>query len=133
MNSSDILRDYRHDISGKFNDISMAIKSISEDEINESASFEIFHAVHEVILKMLFTSNAMMKFHLSRDIELLLSDYGFDQNFPKIIFASITVRYDLDDVHLKYYLSPRENREDLEKIIEILDFILPIKTISREL
>jgi hypothetical protein len=61
MNSTEALMHYRHDITGKFKDITMAINSINQDTIYDPESFEIFEAVHEVLLKMVKTSEKTIK------------------------------------------------------------------------
>lgn len=69
MNSTEAIRNYKHDISGKFKDISMAINSLDENSFNDPEAHEIFHAVHEVILKMVKTSEYTIQNHLKPKIE----------------------------------------------------------------
>jgi hypothetical protein len=61
MNSTETFRNYRHDITGKFKDITMAINSINESTINDPESLEIFEAIHEVLVKMVKTSGATIE------------------------------------------------------------------------
>ncbi len=61
MNSTEAMRIYKHDIAGKFRDISTAIKALDENSFNDPEAREIFYAVHEVILKMVKTSEYTIK------------------------------------------------------------------------
>jgi hypothetical protein len=56
MNSIERFRHYKHDIVGKFRDISTAINSLDENTYSDPENLEIFEAVHEVLEKMVVTS-----------------------------------------------------------------------------
>jgi hypothetical protein len=58
MNSIEAFRHYKHDIVGKFRDISTAINSLDEKTYNDPENLEIFQAVHEVLVKMVNTSES---------------------------------------------------------------------------
>ena len=102
MNSNNAIRNYKHDISGKLKDISTAVATMDESAFNDPENNEIFHAVHEIILKMVKTSRNMMLENLKQDILLVVSDKEPDLEMPKLQIEGVTVRYELNSAEVKY-------------------------------
>ena len=132
MNSTEAIRNYKHDISGKFKDISTAINSLDENSFNDPEAFEIFHAVHEVILKMVKTSRNVILENLSQDLILVVSDNEPNLELPKLQIAGVVVRYDATGSDLKYFYSKSENQGSVEVHIEVLKTMLPIQEVKLE-
>ena len=61
MNSTEIMIKYKHDIIGQFRDINAAVASFEASDFEGPKKLEVFHAVHEVLLKMVDTSKATIK------------------------------------------------------------------------
>ena len=132
MNSTDAIRNYKHDIAGKFKDISMAISTLDENSFNDPEAHEIFHAVHEVILKMVKTSRNTIANSLNQEITLIVTDAEPDLDLPKIQVDGVMVRYCGDNSSLRYVYSKVENKGSVEVHIEVLKALLPIKAIKLE-
>ena len=56
MNSTEMMIKYKHDIIGQFRDINAAVASFEASDFEGQKKLEVFHAVHEVLEKMLNTS-----------------------------------------------------------------------------
>jgi hypothetical protein len=132
MNSTEAIRNYKHDISGKFKDISTAINSLDENSFNDPEAYEIFHAVHEVILKMVKTSRNTMASHLNQQVLLVVSDGAPDTTLPKLQVEGVTVRYGGDSSALRYVYSKMENQGSMDVHIGVLKTLLPINSVEYE-
>src|SRR5665647_2355645 len=109
MNSNNPIRNYKHDISGKFRDISTVLSSMDEEVFDDPANNEIFHAVHELLLKMVKTSRNTMLENLKQEIVLVVSDKEPELSLAKLQLEGVTVRYELQADSMKYYYFQREN------------------------
>jgi hypothetical protein len=56
MNSTEKMLKYKHDTIGQFRDLKTAIDSLNATDFDGPDKLEVFHAVHEVLLKMVKTS-----------------------------------------------------------------------------
>lgn len=133
MSSTNVMRNYKHDISGKFKDISTAIAGMNEDAFNDPENNEIFHAVHEVLLKMVKTSRNTMLENLKQEIVLLVSDEAPDLTVPKLQIEGVTVRYEMKDERMEYFYFVEENSGDAKSNIAKIVCVLPVKSIRSEL
>jgi hypothetical protein len=61
MNSTEKMLKYKHDTIGQFRDLKTAIDSLDASDFEGSDKLEVFHAVHEVLLKMVKTSEATIE------------------------------------------------------------------------
>ena len=61
MNSTEKMIKYKHDTIGQFRDLNMAISSLDASDFEGEEKLEVFHAVHEVLLKMVKTSEITLK------------------------------------------------------------------------
>lgn len=132
MNSNNTIRNYKHDISGKFKDISTALSSMNENSFDDPANNEIFHAVHEVLLKMVKTSRNTMAENMKQEIVLVVSDQAPDLTLPKLQIEGVTVRYELKDERMEYFYFKDENHGSVESHIEVLKALLPFTTLCFE-
>lgn len=126
MNSSNTIRNYKHDISGKFKDISTALSSMDENAFNDPDNNEIFHAVHEVLLKMVKTSRNTMAENLKQEIVLVVSDQAPDLSLPKLQIEGVTVRYEMKDERVNYHIFLSENVGNPIFLLGKLHSVLPI-------
>jgi hypothetical protein len=129
MNSTETLRNYKHDIAGKFKDISMAISELDESSFSDPEAQEIFHAVHEVILKMVKTSKRTIANSLNQEITLVVTDVEPNLDLPKLQLEGIVVRYENKGSLLRYLYSKLENHGPVETHLEVLKTLLPFKSI----
>lgn len=133
MNSTEAFRNYKHDIVGKFKDVSTAINSLSESSFDDSDNNEIFHAIHEVILKMVKTSRNTILEKLNQELVLIISDQNPDTSFSKLQIEGAVVRYEIKKDVMNYYLYSQENTLEIPLLVAKLVALLPIKNIIREL
>ena len=129
MNSNDVIRNYKHDISGKFKDIGTAIASMDETAFNDATNNEIFHAVHEVLLKMVKTSRNTMLENLKQEMVLVVSDKEADLSLSKLQIEGVTVRYEIKNDLVKYYLYLSENVGNPIFLFGKIHSALPVKEI----
>ncbi len=61
MNSTEMMIKYKHDIIGQFRDINAAVASFEPSDFEGQRKLEVFHAVHEVLLKMVKTSTTTIE------------------------------------------------------------------------
>jgi hypothetical protein len=133
VNSTEAFRNYKHDIVGKFKDVSTAINSLSESSFDDSDNNEIFHAIHEVILKMVKTSRNTILEKLNQELVLIISDQTPDTSFSKLQIEGAVVRYEIKKDVMNYYLYSQENTPEIPLLVAKLVALLPIKNIIREL
>ena len=132
MNSINPMRNYKHDISGKFKDITTALASLDENAFQNPENNEIFHSIHEVLLKMVKTSRNTMIENLQQEIVLVVSDKEVDRSLPKLQIEGVTVRYDLVQGQMEYFLFKKENEGDLNYSIGSIIACLPIRNIRKD-
>ena len=133
MNSNNPIRNYKHDISGKFKDITSAIASMDESAFNDSSNNEIFHAVHEVLLKMVKTSRNTMIENLNQEITLVVSDKEADLNLSKLQIEGLTVRYEMKDEKMKYFYFQVENKGEVKEHVATILSLLPVRSVLNEM
>ena len=61
MNSTEKMIKYKHDTIGQFRDLNAAISSFEASDFEGADKLEVFHAVHEVLLKMVKTSGTTIE------------------------------------------------------------------------
>ena len=128
MNSTN-LRNYKHDIAGKFKDISTALASLDEKSFDDPKNNEIFHAVHEVLLKMVKTSRNTMIENLKQEMVLVVSDQEPDTSLPKLQIEGVTVRYEMNAQEVRYLCFKNENDGDVVVNTGIICAFLPVKRV----
>ena len=132
MNSTEAIRNYKHDIAGKFKDISSALSALDEHSFENPETHEIFHAVHEVILKMVKTSRNTILNHLSQDNLLIVTDAAPDVSLPKLQIEGVVVRYSGHEGTVTYFYSRQENEKNEEVKLQAIKSLLPINQIIFE-
>ena len=133
MNSNNPIRNYKHDITGKFKDISAAIASMDENAFNDSSNNEIFHAIHDVLLKMVKTSRNTMIENLNQEITLIVSDQEADLNLSKLQIEGVTVRYEMKNENMKYYYFQDENKGEAKEHLATILSLLPVRSVLNEM
>lgn len=133
MNSNNPIRNYKHDISGKFRDITAAISLMDESVFHDTENNEIFHAVHEVLLKMVKTSRNTMIENLKQEIILIVSSEEPDLSLQKLQIEGVTLRYSMKEDEVFYYIFKAENEGDSEVLVSIARTFLPIKKIQGDI
>jgi hypothetical protein len=133
MNSNNVIRNYKHDISGKFKDISTAINSLDESAFNDVTNNEIFHAVHEVLLKMVKTSRNTMLENLNQEMVLVVSDKEPDLSLAKLQIEGVVVRYEMKNENMKYYYFQFENKGEAKEHIATILSLLPVRSVLNEM
>lgn len=131
MSSIEVWRNYQHDIVGKFRDIDAAVKALEASSFEDQTNNEIFHAIHEVLLKMLWTSRETMLANLKQQITLQVSEQKADSKLPKLLIEGLTVRYKLSPQEMTYYYFTEENPGPVEVGLSKLSMLLPFREISR--
>lgn len=132
MNSSNPIRNYKHDIFGKFKDIGTAIADMDEEVFNDAGNNEIFHAVHEVLLKMVKTSRNTMLENLKQEIVLVVSDKEPDLSLSKLQIEGVLVRYLTTNEKMTYYYFTEENKGDAKENVAKIVCLLPVQSIASE-
>lgn len=132
MNSSKTIRNYKHDISGKFKDITTAINTLDEKSFEDDDNNEIFHAVHEVLLKMVKTSRNTILENLKQEIILVVSDNEPNVSLSKLQIEGVTIRYELMTKSTVYFLFLNENKGNPAFLLGNVFAVLPIKKIRNE-
>lgn len=61
MNSTELMIKYKHDIVGQFRDLNQAIGALEANDFEGSGKLEIFQAVHELLVRMVSTSQMTME------------------------------------------------------------------------
>lgn len=130
MNSIEAIRNYKHDISGKFKDISMAINSLDENSFDDPQAHEIFHAIHEVILKMVKTSKKTIINNTNQEVDLIMTSDEPNIKLPKLQIDGITVRYLAKDSSIRYIYYYAENQGPVEMHIELLKILVPFRNLK---
>jgi hypothetical protein len=126
MNSSEVLRNYRHDTVGKFKDISTAIEGFDENSFQDPEMTEVFHAIHEVLVKMVLSSKNTMKSKLSDRFQLEISHDNPNPNLPLLKLGEVAVRSQIDVKGIKYIYFVAENKGDLNSDLIVMKAMLPI-------
>lgn len=128
MNSSDVMREYRHDIKGKFRNVSLAIDTLADDAFIDSSNNELFHAVHEVLVKMVRTSRKTIRSHLSMELVLYVTSEKVSENLPVLLLDNLSLRYELLPESITYFLQYDEKKDFSFTLGKILA-LLPVKKI----
>lgn len=129
MNSINSMRNYKHDISGKFKDIVTALSPMSNEVFDDPEKYEIFHAVHEVLLKMVKTSRNTIQENLKQEMVLVISDKLPNLTQDKLQIEGVVVRYEVEDALVTYHLSLAENMGDPVFLLGKVHAVLPVKKI----
>lgn len=132
MNSTEDFRNYKHDIVGKFKDISTAINSLDDCAFDDSENNEIFHAIHEVILKMVKTSRNTILENVKQELVLIITDQIPDVSFSKLQIEGAVIRYEMKKDVMNYYLFLKENNAEIPQVVAKVMALLPIKNIVHE-
>ncbi|MFA6023572.1 MAG: hypothetical protein WC781_05780 [Candidatus Pacearchaeota archaeon] len=129
MNSNNSFNHYKHDICGKFNDISNAISLMDESVFNDQEKNETFHAIHEVLLRMVKTSRMTILDNLKQELVLIISDQTPNLKLSKLQIEGITVRYESLMNITNYYYFESENSGNIDSNTGIICALLPVKKI----
>ena len=129
MNSSNTVRNYKCDVSGKSKDLSSDIVERDERTFDVIEENEIFYPVHEYFLKI---SMGTMIGNLNQEIVLVVSDKTPDLILPKLQDEGVLMRYDRDNDAIKYLYTSIENEGSIENHTEVLKAFLPIKSVIFE-
>lgn len=130
MSSIDFMRNYKHDISGKFKDIVTALSPMNNEAFDDPEKYEIFHAIHEVLLKMVKTSRNTIQKKLKQEIVLLISDQLPDVTLDKLQIEGVVVRYVIQNSLVTYHLSLAENAGDPVFLLGKIHSVLPVTKIK---
>ena len=133
MSSTNSLRNYKHDITGKFKDISTALHSMDESSFTDPDNNQVFFAVHEVLLKMIKTSRNTMKENLKQDMILVVSDKSPNLDFQKLQIQGVTVRYEIHNDQASVYFFLSENTGNLIFHLGSVHAVLPITSTKCDL
>lgn len=133
MNSNNSLRNYKHDISGKFKDISSALSGMDEASFQDPANNEVFHAIHEVLLKMIKTSRNTIAENLNQSMTLVVTDGEANSELAKLQIQGVTVRYVLTADKVTYFLFLQENKGNPAFLLGKIYSVLPVKKIRNEI
>jgi hypothetical protein len=128
MSSNSSMRNYKHDITGKFKDITTALNALGDDAFLDPENNEVFHAIHEVLLKMVKTSRNTILENLKQEMVLVVSDKAPDTNLEKLQIEGVTVRYQMNNERMTYFYFEKENEGDREQDLKILEAFLPIES-----
>ena len=132
MSSNSTMRNYKHDITGKFKDITTALNAMGDDAFEDPENNEIFHAIHEVLLKMVKTSRNTLLENLKQEIVLVVSDQEPDTSLPKLQIEGVVVRYEMKNGDMRYLYSSKENSDDLKQNLAKISCLMPIKSLMED-
>jgi hypothetical protein len=133
MSSSSTMRNYKHDITGKFKDITTALNAMGDDAFDDPENNEIFHAIHEVLLKMVKTSRNTILENSKQEIVLVVSDQEPDTSLPKLQIEGVVVRYEMKNRGMSYYLFLNENPGNYLSLLAKVHSALPFNILRKDL
>jgi hypothetical protein len=133
MSSSSTMRNYKHDITGKFKDITTALNAMGDDAFDDPENNEIFHAIHEVLLKMVKTSRNTILENSKQEIVLVVSDQEPATSLPKLQIEGVVVRYEMKKREMNYYLFLNENPGNYLFLIAKVHSALPFNILRKDL
>ncbi|MGE3607941.1 MAG: hypothetical protein AB7I27_00035 [Bacteriovoracaceae bacterium] len=131
MSSNNHFRNYKHDIPGKFKDITLAVSSMSAEGFDNKEYDEVLMAIHEVLLKMLSTSQKTIKECTKAKVSLQLVSKLPLSTTPIEVFG-IKINYQNSNNEIIYFLEDSSEIEVLKSRISLLRAILPIQSIIDE-
>lgn len=133
MNFNNSLNHYKHDITGKFKDITSVVSLFDVSTLQDAKNLELFHAVHEVLLKMVQTSRQTILESMGESIELIITDREVRVELPQVVIQGLTLRYLLDSKGLSYFLYLPENPQDLFFTFGKVSALIPFKSVKNEI
>ncbi|HXH31903.1 MAG TPA: hypothetical protein VNJ01_13925 [Bacteriovoracaceae bacterium] len=133
MSFSSVIKNYKHDIAGKFLNISSAINPMTDDVFKNPENNELFHAVHEVLLKMVRASRNTILQNLNQNMTLVVSDKDPDPTLLKLQIEGLLLRHSLTKESVTYYLFTAENPGNLAFHLGKVHAVLPVKEIRAEI
>lgn len=129
MNSISQLQNYKHDITGKFAGISSLVQKMDSSVFVDPGNCEIFHAIHEVLIKMVQTSRETILEELNQSMVLCISSNEVKIDLPQIQIKDLKLRWESAPEETTYYYFNRENSGPIGPNIDMIKTWLPIKTI----
>jgi hypothetical protein len=134
MNFTSGLQRYKHDVTGKFRDISAAVSMLDASSLQGPGAQEILFAVHEVIARMAGTSRQMIRESSGcGGAELVVSAGTWAQDLPKLHLADAVLRVERTPESTTYILLLSENLGEPLFILGKICALLPIGKIRSEL
>lgn len=120
---------YKHDTVGKFKDINAVVSRLNESAFSNPENLELFHMVHEAIMKMVKTSKEVIRQSYERPMILKVVDAELGDSLKKIQIDGLNLRLDFNENSVIYYYSVNENKEDLRIACGKLLALLPLKEV----
>lgn len=104
MKSNRSLVRYKHDVVGKFKEISSVITPLSDNEEVPSNYFELFGIVHGLLMKMITTSRESMAELFTQECKLfVVSELPHDLKLTKLLIDDCEVFQSPSPEGLIYY------------------------------
>lgn len=132
MNSIDAFKHYKHDVSGKFTELAQVIESFDENAFGEKANYEMFHAIHEAVVKMMRSSKKFLQENLQQEMVLKVSKALPAGEHSKFTINGVTIRLEYSEKQMTYFLNPDESELKEEEAIAVIQTLFPMKSVVRE-
>lgn len=126
MESISVMQMYRHDIVGKFKDISDITELIENNQLSDEDKMNALYAIHEVLLKMILTSQKAIT-NYAHSSPVLVIHQDIRPHLLKLQVSGVVVRCDIVQGKMSYFYSIAENRDFLVFNIGKICAVLPIQ------
>ena len=130
MKSNRILVQYKHDVIGKFKEITSVITPLDDFKECPAEYFELFSMIHGLLIKMIFTSSVTISELFSQETRLEVVDVP-PGKLKKVTVGNLDLFVDASPLSFKYYYIV-EGREDDSTIFNLgkLVALLPTDKIT---
>jgi hypothetical protein len=129
MNTLTELQNYKHDIPGKLKTISAIINRMDENFLSEKSSHETLLAIHEVLLKMVFTSRDFIG--LASKAKLIVKNTKPQSDLQTLSIDNLIIRYEVQSSLMNFYYFMGDNKGEHQANLEKIISLLPITKIER--
>lgn len=119
------LQSYKHDIVGKFPIIERLVSSFTEKSFGNNENDQAVMAIHESLLKMVFTSKKALENH-SLTCKLVISKRLPDLTLKKKNFGRCVFRLEENNSTQTYYYFLQENTLDISFALGTITALCPI-------
>lgn len=133
MTYSKNIYQYKHDITGKFKDVSAVVNQIDQSTFDKAEGLELFHMVHESVIKMVKTSKEVIRCSFEIPMALHIVESELAPSIKKVHVDSLVLGFKFIDGTFTYYYNKNENDEDLRIACGKLLALLPFNVVKIDL
>lgn len=132
MSISSTWRDYKHDVVGKFHGVNSAIQSMDESSLKKPETYEMFHAIHETLMRMVKSSKDLMTTHLEQEMKLVVVE-NVPEGAERVRINDLALYAKITGKEATFYYPQSENKGPLLFNLGKIAGALPIKNIQSDL